>query len=110
MMTTGIVSTRTHSIYLTATRIGHTTFRGARGEHQRTDLARIVLFSERPYRGLYMPNGALIPMTSFRSIRGGELFHVSSRWWGLADIRRMVMACGVPMEGSWEDRREQHES
>ena len=103
----GIMSTRTHSIYLTASHIGHTGFDGTPIEHKLTDLARIALFSERRYRGIYTPFGVLIPVISFESIGGEELFRVSSRWWGLADIRRVALACGVPMEGSWEDIRDQ---
>jgi len=104
----GIVSTRTHSIYLTASHIGHTGFRGTPVEHKRTDLARIVLFSDRRYRGIYTPLGVLIPVIAFESNRDGELFRVSSRAWRLADIRRVALACGVPMEGSWEDIRNPH--
>lgn len=101
----GIVST--HSIYLTASHIGHTGFRGTLVEHKRTDVARIVLFSDRRYRGIYTPLGVLIPVIAFESNCGEELFRVSSRAWRLADIRRVALACGVPMEGSWEDIRDQ---
>ncbi len=103
----GIVSTRTASIYLTASHIGYTTFGGTLIEHKRTDLARIVLFSGRRHKGFYTPNGVLTPVISFESIRGGELFHVSSRWWGLADIHRVALACGVVVEGDWENIRDQ---
>lgn len=103
----GIVSAHRHSIYLTASHIGHTGFTGRPVEYRRTELARIVLFSERRYRSLYAPQGVPMPVIAFESQRGGELFRVSSRWWRLADIRRMALACGVPLEGSWQDIRDQ---
>ena len=101
----GLVSTRRYSIYVTASYIGHTSFSGTPIEYKRIDLARIVLFSERRYRGIYTPSGVLIPVVSFETIGGEELFRVSSRAWGLPDLRRLALACGVPMEGSWEDIR-----
>ena len=106
MIAVGIVSTRTASIYLTASHIGHTGLRGIPIEHERAELARIVLFSERRYRGLYTPRGVLIPVIAFESINGGELFRVETRWWGLADVRRIATACGIPVEGGWEIVRE----
>lgn len=101
----GLVATRRHAIYLTAAHIG---YKGARGavEHERADLARIVLFSERNDQGDYAPRGALIPVIAFESTGGEELFRVSSRSWRLAYIRRVAVACGVPLEGSWEDIRD----
>lgn len=104
----GLVSTRTASIYLTAAHIGHTGIRGIPVEHERTALARIVLFSERRYQSIRTPDGVLMPVIAFESRSGGELFRVSSRWWRLAEIRRLSLACGVPIEGSWEDIRNRH--
>jgi hypothetical protein len=103
----GLVSAKTTSIYLTYAHIGRTQFAREPVECSRTDLARIVLFSEHHAPvGIYNPDGYKIPVIAFESRQGRELFRVTSRWWGLADIHRLAAACGVPVEGSWADVRE----
>jgi hypothetical protein len=106
----GLVSTKTSTIYLTHTRIGRTRLAREPVECNRTDLARIVLFSEHHAPvSIYNPDGYEIQVIAFESRQGGELFRVTSRWWGLADIHRLATACGVLVEGSWKDIRDKEE-
>jgi hypothetical protein len=106
----GLVSARTSAVYLTHTHIGRTRFAHGPVECNRTDLARIVLFSEHHAPvSIYNPDGYKIPVIAFESRQGGELFRVTSRWWGLADIHKLAAACGVPVEGSWQDVRENND-
>lgn len=96
----GIVSTRTASIYLTASHIGHTGFSRVPIEHKRSDLARITLFSECRYKGAYTPDGVQIAVIAFESIHGGEwptygawLWRAVYRWRGVGRIYAISNDC-----------------
>ena len=65
-----------------------------------------MLFSERRHRGIYTPGGVLRPVIAFESCEGGELFRVYTRQWSVPDLQRLALACGVPIEGSWENIRD----
>jgi hypothetical protein len=71
---------RTASIYLTETHLGRTTLLGRRVERRRTGLARIVLMRKHYAGSVYKPDGYDLPIVSFQSATGDELFYVSSRW------------------------------
>src|SRR5258708_3253619 len=68
----GILSTKTDAVYLTGTHIGKTSFFDPPVEWARTDLARVVLYSEQR-KGPY-GRDHYIPITAFATADGTELF------------------------------------